>query len=49
MVDIKEGLVRGDVSSLDGKSKEDVGEELLEQESDCLCLRPVRMMFIRFA
>ena len=49
MADNKEGAIRGNISSMDGKSTEDMGEEKLEQEIGCLCLRSVRIVFIRIA
>ena len=45
--DNKEGLVRGSASSMDGKSTEDMGEEKVEQEMECLCLRSVMIVLNR--
>ena len=42
-VEVKEGVVKGDPSSLEGGSKGDGAGGKLEQEYDCLCLRSVRI------
>ena len=42
-VEAKEGVVKGDPSSLEGGSKGDGAGGKLEQEYDCLCLRSVRI------
>ena len=42
-VEVKEGVVKGDPSSLEGGSKGGGAEGKLEQEYDCLCLRSVRI------
>jgi len=47
VADNKEGAIRGNISSMDGKSTEDMGEEKLEQEMGCLCLRSMKLILCR--
>jgi len=46
-VEVKEGVVKGDPSSLEGGSKGDGAGGKLEQEYDCLCLRSMKLILCR--